>query len=155
MTCTLTYEELSQFAAGDVPPDRAAEIESHVTRCETCRHHLATLKNLDASLNLLPRHQPPATAVLEARRLLSHEIRGTRAPEIMTLDEVAQFLHISLDNLGEIVEELPAFELAGEIRIRRSKLIEWIEQREIAYTRTTAQTQVSRILSRVFVQGVS
>ena len=88
--------------------------------------------------------------VLNTRRALSAQVRGAHAPELMTLDEVAEFLRITLDNLEEIVLELPAFELAGQLRVRRSKLLEWVEAREHAWAASSAQSQVARILSDTF-----
>ena len=57
--------------------------------------------------------------------------------------QTADFLRITRDQLGEIVEELPAFELAGQIRIRRQRLIEWVQQRERDYSRQASQRWVS------------
>ena len=67
----------------------------------------------------------------------------------MTLDEVAEFLRVSLEELGEVVGELPAFELAGRVRVRRTKLIEWIEKRERAYARGRIESEVAGILAGV------
>jgi len=155
MSCNLTYEELAEFAAGDVDESRAHVIERHVVECEACRHRLGVLSQLDSALRQLPRSEPSAAALLKVRRILSAELRTSRTPEIMTLDDVARFLRIDDDALGEIVEDLPAFEIGGEIRVRRTRLIEWVEQRELAYMKATTQSGVSRILSRVLAQGTS
>jgi hypothetical protein len=155
MTCDVAHEELAEFASGDLAPARAEVIKQHLSGCAACRRRLELLSQVDAALKLLPRTEPSAAALLKTRRILSAEIRGSAAPEIMTLDDVARFLHITDDALGEIVEELPAFEIAGEIRVRRAKLLEWIEQRELSFMRSTTQSQVSRMLSRVLAQGTS
>ena len=147
MDCHVTYEELAALAAGDLDAARAAEIERHRATCEACRRRLAALRSADAALGALSRYDPPAGAVLRARRALSRELRGAREPEILTLDEVAELLRISLDELEEVVLELPAFELAGQLRVRRSRLLEWVEAREHAYARSSAQTEVARLLS--------
>ena len=147
MDCDVTYEELARLAAGDLDGERAGEAEAHVAACVVCRRRLDALRAVDGALAALPRLEPPAGAVLKARRLLSQEVRGTQAQEIMTLDEVAELLRISLDELEEVVLELPAFELAGQLRVRRSRLLEWVEAREHAYARSSAQTEVARILS--------
>jgi len=145
--CDVTYEELARLADGEFDPERAGELGEHVKSCGACRQRLDALEKADAALGSLPRLQPSASAVLKTRRLLSREVRGGAEPEIMTLDEVAEFLRISLDELEEVVLELPAFELAGQLRVRRGRLLEWIEARERAYTRSSAQSEVARILS--------
>ena len=73
----------------------------------------------------------------------------------MTLEEVAEFLRISGDELGEIVEELPAFELGGRIRVRRAKLLEWIQQRERDYSRDIASSWAARASSDEFQKGIA
>jgi len=158
MSCDITYEELAGFVSGDVdPPGRARVIDRHVAECEACRRRLEVLSQVDSTLRQLPHSEPPVAALLNVRRVLSAELRGSGTPEIMTLDDVARFLRIDPPGraLGEIVEDLPAFEIAGEIRVRRAKLLEWIERRELAYMKSTTQSGVSRILSRVLAQGTS
>ena len=151
----MTYEELAGFVSGDVEESRVRIIEAHVSECQACRRRLEVLSQVDSSLNQLHRSEPPASALLKARRILSAELRASETPEIMTLDDIARFLRVDDDALGEIVEDLPAFEIAGEIRVRRAKLIKWVEQRELAYMKSTTQSGVSRILSRVLAQGTS
>ena len=48
------------------------------------------------------------------------------------------------DELDEIAEELPAFELAGRLRVRRQRLMEWIEHREQSYARGATATMAGR-----------
>ena len=138
MNCDVIYEELAAFAAGEVDAERQAEIRRHVAACDRCRRRLAALERADAALGRMRPARPPAEAVLAARRALADAIRPVRAPEIMTLDEVAELLRVTPEQLGEVVEELPAFELAGQVRVRRQRLIEWIGQRERDYTRQAA-----------------
>jgi len=145
--CNVPYEQLARFAAEELNPEQARTIEEHMESCAACRCRLDALEAVDAALSGLPRMEPSASAVLATRRALSQEVRGAAAPEVMTLDEVAEFLRISLDELEEVVLELPAFELAGQLRVRRSKLVEWVAARERAYARSTAASEVARILS--------
>jgi hypothetical protein len=145
--CDVAYEELSWLAAGELSPERAQEIEAHAAACEACRRRLEALGSLDSTLGELPRFEPPTDTVLRTRRALSQEVRAADAPELMTLDEVADYLRIGLDELEEIVLDLPAFELAGQLRVRRSRLVEWIEARERAWASTSTQSEFARILS--------
>jgi hypothetical protein len=151
----VTYEELAALAAGDLDPARADEVIAHAAACERCSRRLAALRRADGVLASLPRLAPPAPAVLAAGRALAEATCGGPQPEIMTLDETAAFLRISADELGEIIEELPAFELAGRIRVRRSRLIEWIARREAAYARDAAASRVARVTADRFEEGVA
>ena len=144
MICEMAYEELAAFADGDLDPSRLEEVRSHLAGCGACQERLEALRHADAALAALGRAQPPAAAVLGARRAISDVIRPRPLPEIMTREEVAGFLRITPDQLGEIVEELPAFELAGQVRVRRQSLLEWIQKREREYTRHISDSWVAQ-----------
>ena len=145
MTCEVSYEELSEFAAAEMTEGRASEVRRHLAGCEACRRRLRTLGAVDSRLRMIRPQQPPAEAVLQTRRLLSRETGRAGAPDVMTLEEVAEFLRI--DDLAEAVDDLPAFEIAGQVRVRRVKLLEWIEGRERAFARSTLESEVAGILA--------
>jgi hypothetical protein len=149
MTCEIGYEELAALAAGDLPPDRSEQLRDHLAGCDACRRRLDAIEEVDTRLTRLRQHVPAAGAVLETRRLLSREVRGTGGQEVMTLEDVAEFLRVSVEDLSEAVPELPAFEIGGRIRVRRTKLIEWIEQRERAYARSRIESEVAGSLAGV------
>ena len=155
MDCDVAYEVLVAFADGDLDETRQLEIDRHVTACEKCRERLQAVLASDAVLTSMKRLEPSAGATLSARRALAEVIRRPQLAEIMTLDEAADFLRITLDQLGELVEELPAFELAGQIRLRRERLIEWIQQRERDYVRQGAASWVSRAAAVHIGKGVA
>ena len=132
--------------AGDLATDRVPFVNAHAAECPHCRQRLAALAKVDASLRRLPRIVPPEQTVLNVRRVLSRGIRSPE-PEVMTLQEVADFLRIPLEDLYETVDEMPAFELAGRILVRRAKLVEWLETRERAYRRQLTQREAARSLA--------
>jgi hypothetical protein len=153
LTCDVKYERLAAFTAGDLGPAAEAEIRRHASVCGRCRARLEALGQTDAELAALPPLEPPPATVQAARQLLSEVTREAAPRQIMTLDQVGEFLRLDPVQLDEIVEELPAFELAGQIRIRRERLIEWIEQRERAYARHTASSWVARAASATAPRG--
>ena len=155
MDCDVLYEELAACASGDLDPKRQAEIAEHLPRCRRCRQRLAAIKAADAALRALRPPEPPGGAILAARRALAELTRAAPAPEIMTLAETAEFLRLEPEQLGEIVEELPAFELAGQVRVRRARLVEWIRQRERTYARQAAASWVARGAANEFEEGVA
>lgn len=153
MTCDVTYERLAAFTAGDLGAAAEAEIRGHAAACGRCRDRLEALRHTDASLAALPPVEPSPASVQAVRQLLSVATREAAPRPIMTLDEVAEFVRLAPEQLGEIVEELPAFELAGQVRVRRERLIEWIEQRERAYARHTAASWVARAVAAATPTG--
>jgi len=142
MECETSYEELSAFAAGD-----AEHLGDHVRTCAACRARLAALRRVDRDLRLLQQPGPSAGAVLATRRLIARETRGAGGPEIMTLSEVAEFLRVPPDALAEVADDLPAFEIGGQVRVRRTRLIEWIAERERSYARSRAESEVAQALT--------
>jgi len=153
VNCDVTYEELAAMTAGDLDAGRARVIREHLPGCDRCRRRLAALEQADDALGALRPAGPSPAAVLAARRAIGEEIRPIRGDEIMTLSEAAAFLRIDEDEVGEILDELPAFELAGRVRIRRSRLIEWIAQRERDYTRRRAASWAARAGGREVEEG--
>jgi len=147
--CDVTYEELARMTAGDLSPERGAELKRHALGCEACRRRLDALRDVDDVLGVLPREEPSARAVLEARRLISSELRGSGGPEVLTLREVAEFLRVSPDEMDRLAGDLPAFEIAGNIRVRRARLIEWIERRERGFLRTGIESEAARLIAGV------
>ncbi len=147
MTCDISHEQLS----GEI----SEELTRHIEECDVCRHRMDALKKVDAALGKMPRLEPSDQARLKVRRALAKEIYGPPSPEIMTLEEVSEFLRISPADLREIADELPAFELAGQIRVRRAKLLEWIEQREQKFMVNAIESDIARSRSRLFGKDVA
>lgn len=75
--------------------------------------------------------------------------------EMLTLDEVAELLRLDEQQLDLVLDELPAFELAGVVRVRRARLNEWIEQRERQYIAQCLQSQAARVLKIGLSKGVA
>lgn len=105
-------------------------------------------READRILHGLKRAEPPAAALLEVRRALGAVTRPPRDCDVMTLDDVRDMLRLSPAELEQLVPELPLFELAGQLRIRRQRLIEWIEGRELAFARARAQAGLDDTLVR-------
>jgi helix-turn-helix protein len=151
VTCDVSYEDLAAFAAGD-----SAELAGHAAKCDVCRKRLDALSSADDALRRLPRPEPSASALLKVRRELAREVRpDTATPEVMTLDEVAAFLRVSADQLGDLAAELPAFELGGRIRVRRERLVKWIEVRERDYMRNSIASHAARTMAANGWKGVA
>ena len=155
MSCDVTYQELVAFVSGDADAERREHIDGHAVGCRRCRKRLEALRRSDAALKGLAKVAPSGSAILAARRAFSEVTRGPRAPEIMTLADVAEFLRVTPEQLGEMVEELPAFELAGQVRVRRDRLIEWVQQRERDYARGAAASWAARASSGQFTMEIN
>ena len=147
MPCDVTCDQLAEYAAGDATAGQAERIASHLPGCIACAHRLAMLRKADAALSALRPETPSPAALLAARKAVLTETRGGGQPEIMTLDEVAAFLRVDANALDDLLSDLPAFELGGVVRVRRARLMEWIDRRERAFARDTARSDVARLLA--------
>jgi hypothetical protein len=137
MNCPVTLEGYIEALERD-----GAGLRDHMASCAACRQHAAALDAADDSLRLLVNQSPPPHVVERTLKSMAATIESAGAGEIMTLDEVADFLKIPADDLELFVHELPAFELAGHIRVRRSQLMEWIERRERQHMRDVVHTRL-------------
>lgn len=155
MACNVTYEELSAWKAGDLPASKAQRIAAHTAACAACRAKLDMLNEVDLILRSQPAPVPSADALLAARHRLTEVTGAGNTSEIMTIDEAARFLRLTPEQMGELIEELPAFELAGQIRIRRQKLLEWVKQREQSYTREIAARWTAQTADWLAKKGVA
>ena len=68
-----------------------------------------------------------------------NELRGLRqqetsAREILTIEEAADYLRLSVFTLREKVRlrQVPFYKVGGAVRFRRSKLDRWIDRNEVA-----------------------
>ncbi|MBN2308104.1 MAG: zf-HC2 domain-containing protein [Candidatus Hydrogenedentes bacterium] len=151
MMCADVQQQLVHFADGELEPARAREIERHLAQCAKCRALLGALGRADGALRALAREEPPAEATQAVRGalcdVLEHEQPPAARREIMTLDEVAGYLRIPIEDIIESMGDLPTFELAGHVRVRRTRLLEWIEERERAHVGSIAESDLARILS--------
>ena len=144
MSCVIDDEQLIAWIDGDLPEASAQAIASHVRECDRCRQRAATIRQADAALRSRQRDVPPAHAMLATRRALDQALRPLIAPEIMSLDEVAGFLRISGEQMAELMDDLPAFELAGQVRVRRTSLLQWLAERERDYRREANASWIAR-----------
>ena len=85
------------------------------------------------ALNALTRTTLPDHADLRIRGTLARYVHGreeTPVSEVLTLEETARYLKLTIGELIPLLDELPSFELAGRLRVRRAALDQWIETRE-------------------------
>lgn len=129
--------------------DSPEESRRHLDACPICRKAWNKLqKQMQAMNDPLPRGGDRALA--GALKMLGlHETAMPRpAPnpgkpltavstgsDIMTLSEVAAYLRVELEQVRELLHELPHLNLGGTIRVRRSALEAFMQRMEAESTR--------------------
>jgi len=155
MSCSIRDEELAQFLAGEAPLAGREELRRHVAGCQACAARAAALQDVDQALAQLAPRTPSGSALRGVRCTLAAEVQRPPHDDIMTLDEVAAFLRVPLESLEEFVDDLPAFEVAGRVRVRREQLTEWVARREREYAQKTTASWLSGVKSTALSKGVA
>lgn len=146
MKCPDFRTRMPAYIDGDLPQQEREALENHLAKCRSCHRQFDSLKQGDAALASLGQLPVPAGILNQARAEITTGSGLETLSEIMTLNEVAAFLKIDSRVLGDLVEQLPLFELAGNLRIRRQALLDWIRERERDFARTHLQGELSRRL---------
>jgi len=142
-------EDLAAYLDADLDVDRRRELDGHLAACQACQERLATLRRADTGLRMLGRAAVPAQAVLRAYQAVSAELAPPPPAEVLMLEQAAAMLQVTPRELAEVMDELPLFEIAGQLRIRRARLLEWVQQRERNYSRQRSESWAARAAAGV------
>lgn len=115
-------KDLCQHWAG-VSPSRSWEIELERKLAKTQRQPMTELEILRSAVIGLSRR---------VRELEESQVAlpPTLESEIMTVDELARYLRLSTDQIFDIIDQLPRFQIGYEYRFRRESIDQWIRSLE-------------------------
>lgn len=82
MTCDEAVALLDDYADGLLSPERAADLEAHLTTCPSCRAELESLQALLADAKALPRSIAPPPGAWSG---IQQRIEGSARPGIVSL----------------------------------------------------------------------
>ena len=138
---------LSEYEAGELTRPLADQVEQHLSGCPTCRRLLASLRRTAAMVEQLA-DEPPARSMSvrvlgQVHELLAPDL--AEAPEILTREELARFLRVSADALAEVIDTIPGFDIGGEVRFRKERVLEWIQEREHQRDRRAIYSQLRAV----------
>ena len=137
--CTSYVDLLSPFERDELDGELHRRVHDHLATCPSCAEAVRQYRELSAlveSARSAPVDDVPRSLIRSLKKELqnsrSDEVDGSPPPlpEILTLDEVAAYLRIEIDDLEDEIATMPVFELGGRIRMRRSALLEWINDKE-------------------------
>lgn len=107
---------------------------------------LAQAEALSRPLDALAVLPMPVECQLRIRAALNAELQGLRGSEsfgpVLRVEELASYLQVAPEQIYEQLEELPAFEFAGEVRFLRASIDEWIREREKQFRRQTIESSL-------------
>ena len=140
MTCLECQQLLSPYQKGELDADDANRVAGHVANCPACAKRIAALEHLDDMLRGLPAPPTPTSVLMSVRERVHEDVAGG---EIMDAGQVAAFLKLTQEQVLDSLDELPCFEIAGQIRFRRAALMQWIEEREAARRREALRAELT------------
>ena len=94
-------------------------------------------EKIAAAAQELPVLAMAAESELRIRLALDRELAGGSRDfgPVLTVEDLARYLRVPVGDIYEQLEELPAFEFAGEVRFLRASIDDWIREREKRFRR--------------------
>ena len=135
MTCEECDSLLWAFAAAELDGEQHACVDQHVSHCPVCRRRLDEVHRLAAAARTLADASPSLSLCLETKEVLRLEleregrVRAAFGP-LMDAEELAKYLKVDVALVYRHLDEIPHFELEGQIRFRRQSIDEWTEAKE-------------------------
>ena len=135
MTCEEYGALLWAFLADELDQKQDALVRDHLTHCTSCQHRLEQVRRLAAAARALPDDSQSLSLWLETKEAVRVELeRAGRAAAafgpVMDADDLAKYLKVDVATVYRHLEEIPHFELEGQMRFRRESIDSWLESRE-------------------------
>lgn len=104
--------------------------DAHRSSCASCACEEHEALQIRSALGEGPGEETPGTELMDRvwTRLVDQPPEAQS--DLMTLEELARWLQVPVDDVYAHLDQLPAFEFAGRVRFRRSAIESWIEERE-------------------------
>lgn len=74
MNCDLAQESIVLATYGELPDDRAHQLEQHLAQCERCRQEMDAVEGLQKAMSVLPVVEPSPSLVARARLRLDEAL---------------------------------------------------------------------------------
>jgi len=136
MNCDACRQKISEYVEGDLPEKERLEVRKHAERCKQCRKELHIYERMTSLTANIQRHTPGTDVVLKISESIHRATRRQRRTEfgpVLDMTELADFLRVDRETIGQYLDEIPCFELGGKLLFRRKSIEEWIEKRETSF----------------------
>ncbi|HZD47579.1 MAG TPA: HEAT repeat domain-containing protein [Silvibacterium sp.] len=74
MKCELAQETIAMAVYGELPDDKAPQLEQHLAGCEECRREFQAVQAFSRAMSLLPIEEPPANLIARSRLRLEEAL---------------------------------------------------------------------------------
>jgi HEAT repeats/Putative zinc-finger len=76
MNCQMAQEDIVLAVYGELPDDRAHQLEQHLAQCERCRQEMDAVSGLQKALSVLPVEEPSPSLLARTRLRLDEALDG-------------------------------------------------------------------------------
>ncbi len=136
MNCKACTDRLSEYADHELAGKEAQEIRTHLDKCAECRTQLRHLEQMATAAANLTRHVPGADCLLKISKAIHQRAQLPRRTEygpVLNFDELADYLRVERETIGQYLDEIPSFELGGKLLFRKKSIETWIESKETGF----------------------
>ena len=136
MNCQTCTEKLSEYADHELAGNEERAIKAHLDACAECREQFRRLEQMASATATLKRHAPSADCLLKISKAIHQRARTVMRTEfgpVLNFDELADYLRVDHETIGQYLDEIPSFELGGKLLFRKKSIEAWIESKEMGF----------------------
>lgn len=147
MDCNDFLKIISEFEKSELSGELREEAIKHTDGCPNCKNELRKFKkimsltkdSMDAKLSL--------SATLKMSSSISKLIDEGKEPvfgPILNINDLSNYLRVREDIIETYLNEIPCFELGGQILFRKEKVDEWVGKREQKFAFELLGSEIER-----------
>lgn len=136
MNCTKCREMLSEYCDHELAEAPTLEINAHLAKCPACRQQQELMEAMNTAAKSLPRHTPGTDCLINISAAIHRSAgyeRQTEFGPVLDFEELAGYLRIDREIIGQYLDEIPSFELGGKLLFRKKSIEAWIESKETGF----------------------
>ena len=116
-------ELVDDYIDGNLNTNDNKIFETHLKKCSKCHNYVEKYREIQTFITQKKAVCIPDDADMRIRMSLRTEINeNTSDKNVLDIEDVAQLLNITVSDVVDMLDELPAFEISGRIRFRRQSI---------------------------------
>lgn len=136
MDCVKCQDLMPDYQEDLLADEIRRDIEQHLETCRECREQNKLLDNIDNLAKQLPLHAPGADVTLKIKEAIYKQLPAQGRTEfgpVLDFNELAEYLRVDREIIGQYLDEIPSFELGGKLLFRKKSVETWIESKETGF----------------------
>jgi len=145
MNCNECLKMLSEYCDHELDKTAAREVKAHLKKCPACRQQQRLMESMIVDAMSLTRHAPSMECLLNTTGAIHKRagmVRRTEFGPVLDFDELADYLRVDREIIGQYIDEIPSFELGGKLLFRKKSLEAWIESKETGFRLQRTEKQL-------------